>query len=84
MIVADFRLNIGDDLQVVPVYLVMIVKNPKGFDVCRQVCRKDVMERSEMESFRTFSSLELVRANACIGYVSIMHSSGMRQHQIAL
>ena len=37
-----------------------------------------------MESFRTFSSLELVRANACNRYVSIMHSSGMRQHQIAL
>ena len=36
-----------------------------------------------MESFRTFSSLELVRANACNRYVNIMHSSGMRQHQIA-
>ena len=34
-----------------------------------------------MESFRTFSSLELVRANACNRYVSIMHSSGMRHHQ---
>ena len=32
-----------------------------------------------MESFRTFSSLELVRANACNRYVSIVHSSGMRQ-----
>ena len=31
------------------------------------------MERSEMESFR----------NACNRYVSIVHSSGMRQHQIA-
>ena len=40
-------------------------------------------ERSEMESFRTFSSLELVRANACNRFVSIVHSSGMRQHQIA-
>ena len=30
-----------------------------------------------MESFRTFSSLELVRANACNRYVGIMHSSGM-------
>ena len=36
-----------------------------------------------MESFRTFSSLELVRANACNRFVSIVHSSGMRQHQIA-
>nr|DAI90128.1 MAG TPA: hypothetical protein [Bacteriophage sp.] len=52
--------------------------------MCRQVCRKDVMERSEMESFRTFSSLELVRANACNRFVSIVHSSGMRQHQITL
>ena len=34
-----------------------------------------------MESFRTFSSLELVRANACNRYVSIMHSSGMRHLQ---
>ena len=48
-------------------------KNPKGFDVCRQVCRKDVMERSEMESFR----------NACNRYASVMHSSGMRHHQIS-
>ena len=39
-------------------------------------------ERSEMESFRTFSSLELVRANACNRFTRIMHSSGMRQHQI--
>ena len=36
-----------------------------------------------MESFRTFSSLELVRANACNRFVCIVHSSGMRQHQIA-
>ena len=50
--------------------------------MCRQVCRKDVMERSEMESFRTFSSLELVRANACNRYVNILHSIGMRQHQL--
>ena len=35
------------------------------------------MQRSEMESFRTFSSLELVRANACNRYIS-----GMRQHQL--
>ena len=34
-----------------------------------------------MESFRTFSSLELVRANACNRYVNILHSIGMRQHQ---
>ena len=40
------------------------------------------MERSEMESFRTFSSLELVRANACNRYVNILHSIGMRQHQL--
>ena len=33
-----------------------------------------------MESFRTFSSLELVRANACNRYVNILHSIGMRQH----
>ena len=44
------------------------------FDVCRQVCRKDVMERSEMESFR----------NACNRYIRMLHSSGMRQHQIAV
>ena len=50
--------------------------------MCRQVCRKDVMQRSEMESFRTFSSLELVRANACNRYVNILHSIGMRQHQL--
>ena len=42
--------------------------------MCRQVCRKDVMERSEMESFR----------NACNRFVSIVHSSGMRQHQCPL
>ena len=35
-----------------------------------------------MESFRTFSSLELVRANACNRYVNILHSIGMRQHQL--
>ena len=40
--------------------------------MCRQVCRKDVMERSEMESFR----------NACNRYVNILHSIGMRQHQL--
>ena len=28
-----------------------------------------------MESFRTFSSLELVRANACNRYANIMHSA---------
>ena len=41
--------------------------------MCRQVCRKDVMERSEMESFR----------NACNRYASVMHSSGMRHLQIS-
>ena len=35
-----------------------------------------------MESFRTFSSLELVRANACNRYIRMLHSSGMRQHQL--
>ena len=35
-----------------------------------------------MESFRTFSSLELVRAKACNRYVNILHSIGMRQHQL--
>ena len=40
------------------------------------------MERSEMVSFWTFSSLELVRANACNRYVNILHSIGMRQHQL--
>ena len=40
--------------------------------MCRQVCRKDVMERSEMESFR----------NACNRYVNILHSIGIRQHQL--
>ena len=35
-----------------------------------------------MESFRTFSSLEFVRANACNRYVNILHSIGMRQHQL--
>ena len=42
--------------------------------MCRQVCRKDVMERSEMESFR----------NACNRYIRMLHSSGMQQHQKAL
>ena len=37
-----------------------------------------------MESFRTFSSLELVRANACNRFVSIVHSSGMRQLKLPI
>ena len=37
-----------------------------------------------MESFRTFSSLELVRANACNRYIRMLHSSGMRQLKLPI
>ena len=72
-------LNIGKDIQVVPKK--MRCNSVRNLMCVGRYAEKDVMERSEMESFRTFSSLELVRANACNRYVSIMHSSGMRHHQ---
>ena len=37
-----------------------------------------------MESFRTFSSLELVRANACNRYIRLLQSAGMQHPDISI